>query len=159
MIQGAQLMAQNWWVGGAALFATVLLLGNRVCPAMFLLLLGGAVYGVVSDPTLLSALYEMRLEPRLPSFAPASISASDLLLGALFIALPQVPLTLGNAIVAITEENNRLFPGSPVDEGRIATSTGLMNFLSGCVGGVPICHGAGGMAGHVQFGARTGVQW
>jgi Molybdate transporter of MFS superfamily len=31
-----------------------------------------------------------------------------------------------------------------------------MNLLSASVGGVPMCHGAGGMAGHVQFGARTG---
>jgi MFS superfamily sulfate permease-like transporter len=31
-----------------------------------------------------------------------------------------------------------------------------MNLLSAGVGGVPMCHGAGGMAGHVQFGARTG---
>ena len=67
-----------------------------------------------------------------------------------------MPLTLGNAVIAITEENNRLFPDRPVSEGKIATSTGLMNFLSASVGGVPMCHGAGGMAGHVQFGARTG---
>jgi hypothetical protein len=31
-----------------------------------------------------------------------------------------------------------------------------MNLLSASVGGVPMCHGAGGIAGHVQFGARTG---
>jgi xanthine/uracil permease len=31
-----------------------------------------------------------------------------------------------------------------------------MNLFSAGVGGVPMCHGAGGMAGHVQFGARTG---
>jgi MFS superfamily sulfate permease-like transporter len=43
-----------------------------------------------------------------------------------------------------------------VSESKISTSTGLMNILSAGVGGVPMCHGAGGMAGHVQFGARTG---
>jgi hypothetical protein len=31
-----------------------------------------------------------------------------------------------------------------------------MNLLSASLGGVPMCHGAGGMAGHVRFGARTG---
>ena len=31
-----------------------------------------------------------------------------------------------------------------------------MNLFSAGVGGVPMCHGAGGMAGHIQFGARTG---
>lgn len=31
-----------------------------------------------------------------------------------------------------------------------------MNLFSAFIGGVPLCHGAGGMAGHVRFGARTG---
>jgi xanthine/uracil permease len=96
------------------------------------------------------------IEPRLPTFALSQLTWNDLLIGAVFLALPQVPLTLGNAVIAITEENNRLFPNRPVTEGKIATSTGLMNMLSAGVGGVPMCHGAGGMAGHVQFGARTG---
>jgi MFS superfamily sulfate permease-like transporter len=38
----------------------------------------------------------------------------------------------------------------------VATSTGLMNLAGSAVGGIPMCHGAGGMAGHVAFGARTG---
>ena len=31
-----------------------------------------------------------------------------------------------------------------------------MNLVAPFFGGVPMCHGAGGMAGHVRFGARTG---
>jgi MFS superfamily sulfate permease-like transporter len=31
-----------------------------------------------------------------------------------------------------------------------------LNLASAALGGVPMCHGAGGMAGHVAFGARTG---
>jgi MFS superfamily sulfate permease-like transporter len=156
MIEGAKMMSENWWIGGAALFVTVLLLTNRVIPAMFLLLLFGAMYGIISDPTLLAALREVHIEPRVPTFALGSMSLNDFFLGMVFLALPQVPLTLGNAIIAITEENNRLFPHRPVNESKIATSTGLMNLVSASVGGVPMCHGAGGMAGHVQFGARTG---
>jgi hypothetical protein len=156
MIEGAKMMAQNWWVGGAALLVTSLLLTNRVIPAMFLLLLFGAAYGIWSDPTLVDALHSVSIEPRLPTFALSQLTWSDLLIGTVFLALPQVPLTLGNAVIAITEENNRLFPQRPVSESRIAASTGLMNIFSAGVGGVPMCHGAGGMAGHVQFGARTG---
>jgi MFS superfamily sulfate permease-like transporter len=156
MIDGAKMMAQNWWIGAAALAVTALLLSNRTIPAMFLLLLFGAAYGILSDPTLLSALRDVHLEPRLPAFALSGVSLNDVLLGTIFLALPQIPLTLGNAIIAITEENNRLFPDRPVDESKMATSTGLMNLLSAGLGGVPMCHGAGGMAGHVQFGARTG---
>jgi Molybdate transporter of MFS superfamily len=156
MIEGAKMMSQNWWVGGVALFGTSILLSNRVIPAMFLLLVFGAAYGVLADPTLLDALRTIQVEPRWPTFALGQLTWNDLIIGALFLALPQVPLTLGNAVIAITEENNRLFPHRPVTEGKIATSTGLMNILSAGVGGVPMCHGAGGMAGHVQFGARTG---
>jgi len=65
-------------------------------------------------------------------------------------------LTFGNAYLAITEENNRLFPDRPVTERSVAFSTGLMNLGASAIGGIPMCHGAGGMAGHVQFGARTG---
>ena len=123
---------------------------------MFMLLLFGAAYGIMSDPTLLAALREVHVEFRLPAFALSGVTFNDLLIGTVFLALPQVPLTLGNAVIAITEENNRLFPNRPVNETKISTSTGLMNLLSAAVGGVPMCHGAGGMAGHVQFGARTG---
>jgi Molybdate transporter of MFS superfamily len=156
MIEGAKMMSQNWWVGGVALFGTSILLSNRVIPAMFLLLVFGAAYGVLADPTLLDTLRTIQVEPRWPTFALGQLTWNDLIIGALFLTLPQVPLTLGNAVIAITEENNRLFPHRPVTEGKIATSTGLMNILSAGVGGVPMCHGAGGMAGHVQFGARTG---
>jgi hypothetical protein len=31
-----------------------------------------------------------------------------------------------------------------------------MNLAAAPLGGVPMCRGAGGMAGHVRFGARTG---
>ena len=156
MIEGAKMMSQNWWVGGSALFGTSMLLNNRVVPAMFLLLLFGAGYGIVSDPTLVDALRGVQIDPRLPTFALGEVTFNDILIGTVFLTLPQVPLTLGNAIIAITEENNRLFPDRPISESKISTSTGLMNILSAALGGVPMCHGAGGMAGHVRFGARTG---
>ncbi|MHB0870725.1 MAG: putative sulfate/molybdate transporter, partial [Chloroflexota bacterium] len=66
------------------------------------------------------------------------------------------PLSLGNACIAVVAENNDLFPDRPVTERRVGTTMGLMNLFSPLLGGVPMCHGAGGMAGHVRFGARTG---
>jgi MFS superfamily sulfate permease-like transporter len=65
-------------------------------------------------------------------------------------------LTLGNAVIAIARENNRLFPNRPVTERKVMLSTGILNLGGAALGGVPMCHGAGGMAGHVRFGARTG---
>lgn len=156
MGNGVKMMADSWWIGGFALGGTLLLLGSRRVPAMFLLLVFGAVCGIIVDPTLAEQFAGMAIEPRLPTFALGGIGWNDVLIGTVFLALPQVPLTLGNAIIAITEENNQLFPDRPVTEQRVAVSTGLMNLGSAALGGIPMCHGAGGMAGHVRFGARTG---
>jgi hypothetical protein len=156
MSEGIKLMSAQWLIAAIGLFGTLLLLTNRAIPAMFLLLLFGAACGLVQDPAVRHALSGVRLQFRLPSFALAAISWRDLWVGTLFLALPQLPLTLGNAVIAIREENNRLFLDRPVSDRQVATSTGLMNLAGSAVGGVPMCHGAGGMAGHVAFGARTG---
>jgi len=156
MGNGVKMMASNWWIGGLALAGTLLLLGNQRVPAMFLLLVFGAACGLAVDPTLTTLLAGVAVEPRLPSLVLSGITWNDVLIGTVFLALPQVPLTLGNAVIAITEENNQVFPDRPVTEQRVAISTGVMNLGSAALGGIPMCHGAGGMAGHVRFGARTG---
>jgi MFS superfamily sulfate permease-like transporter len=156
MIEGIRTMSGNWWLAAAALAGTLLLLRNRIIPAMFLLLVFGAGAAIVAQPQLLDELARVRIELRLPTFALKIISWQDVVVGALFLALPQVPLTFGNAVVGITEENNRLFPDRPVTEKSVSISTGILNLFGATVGGIPMCHGAGGMAGHVSFGARTG---
>jgi MFS superfamily sulfate permease-like transporter len=156
MLEGVKMMAQGWLLGGAALLGTMLLLSNRAIPVMFLLLVAGALTAVAQNPVLMDELTTISADFRTPSFALGGMTWQELMIGTVFLALPQVPLTLGNAIIAITEENNRLFPDRQVTEKKVAISTGIMNLLGPIVGSVPMCHGAGGMAGHVRFGARTG---
>jgi MFS superfamily sulfate permease-like transporter len=156
MLQGVKMMASGWIIATIGLVGTLLLLTNRSIPAMFLLLLFGAACGVVADPALLGRFSEASIEFRAPSLALSDLTWKDFALGLVFLALPQLPLTLGNAIIATAEENNRLFPDRSTDENKLSTSTGVLNLFSASVGGIPMCHGAGGMAGHVAFGARTG---
>ena len=156
MLEGIRMMSGGWLVAAIALAGTLLLLTNRTLPVMFVLLVCGAIAGAISNPDALRMLAGATVEFRAPSLALTQLSWHDLLVGAVFLALPQLPLTLGNAIIGIREENNRLFPDRPVTEKRLAVSTGVMNLAGAAVGGVPMCHGAGGMAGHVAFGARTG---
>jgi xanthine/uracil/vitamin C permease (AzgA family) len=156
MLEGIKLMSAEWLIAAIGLTGTLLLLSNKKLPAMFLLLLFGIACGAIRQPQLLHHLLGAQVGLRLPGLALGSLTAHDLLIGAAFLALPQLPLTLGNAVIAIREENNRLFPDRAVTENGIAISTGLMNVGSAALGGVPMCHGAGGMAGHVAFGARTG---
>ena len=156
MLEGVKMMATAWWLGIIGLSGTVLLLTNRAIPAMFLLLLFGIVCGGIADATLWDRLAGVTIIFRAPSFALTDLGWNDFLLGLVFLTLPQLPLTLGNAVIATADENNRLFPDRPVNENRLATSTGVLNLFGASVGGIPMCHGAGGMAGHVAFGARTG---
>lgn len=81
----------------------------------------------------------------------------DIVQGAFALAIPQIPLTIGNAILATSllskdyfKERNR------VSVKHLSLSHGLMNLFSMLMGGIPVCHGAGGLAGHYRFGARTG---
>jgi MFS superfamily sulfate permease-like transporter len=156
MLDGIKMMSSGWIIAAVGLVGTLLLLTNKAVPAMFLLLLFGAVCAVVQNPDALALLCAIRPHLRLPVFALTAVRWHDLLIGTVFLALPQLPLTLGNAVIAIREENNRLFPDRAVTENSVAVSTGLMNSASAVFGGVPMCHGAGGMAGHVAFGARSG---
>lgn len=156
MLEGVKMMATGWLIGTIGLVGTLLLLTNRSIPAMFLLLIFGAVCGAVADPALLQKVSGATIEFRAPAFALADLTWKDFAVGLVFLAVPQLPLTLGNAIMATAEENNRLFPNRAVTENKLSTSTGLLNLFGASVGGIPMCHGAGGMAGHVAFGARTG---
>lgn len=156
MREGIVMMSRQWWLAALLLALTLFLLSRSRFPAMLALLLVGMGVALVDQPELGQRLALIRPEFRLPDFAWPALTWNDLWLGAILLAVPQLLLTFGNALIAITEENNRLFPDRPVTERRVAWSTGVMNLWSSAIGGIPMCHGAGGMAGHVKFGARTG---
>lgn len=156
MWQGVQLMRQAWLLALAGLLLVGLLARTSRFPGIFALLLLGLGWTVYQQPEALAALGGIGLQWCWPRLAWPTLSMQDLLLGTVLLALPQAPLTLGNAIIGIRAENNRLFPARPVSERTMALSTGVMNLFGSAVGAVPMCHGAGGMAGHVAFGARTG---
>jgi hypothetical protein len=71
------------------------------------------------------------------------------------LVLPQVVLTITNAILATTLLTKDLF-AQDVPPKKFSASIGLMNLLSVPFGGFPMCHGAGGLAGQYRYGARTG---
>lgn len=156
MLEGVKMMQTDWPIAVLAGLGTLMLMGNRTLPAMFVLLVFGAAVGAWRQPTLLHELAQVPLGLPTFSFALSNVGWHELAIGTVLLALPQLPLTLGNAVIAIKEENNRLFSQHPVSENGLAVSTGIMNVFSSVAGGVPMCHGAGGMAGHVAFGARTG---
>ncbi len=141
-------------VGGVII--TLLLLNSKRLPAMLVLLGYGIVLAFIQKPDLLGELTHISIRFRFPDWTLGRISWQDLLAGFVILGLPQAPLTLGNAIIGTVAENNQYFPDRKVTAKTITIDHGVMNLISTCIGGVPMCHGAGGMAGHVRFGARTG---
>jgi MFS superfamily sulfate permease-like transporter len=156
IVEGIKLMLVTPWLGALGLVVTFVLLTYPRFPAMFALLIVGAVAAYCLDPVHAKQVLAMRPSFRLPEFTLARMSWGDFVAGSLVLAIPQLPLTIGNAVIAIRAENNELFPDRPVTDRMMAVSQGIMNVLSAPFGGIPLCHGAGGMAGHVRFGARTG---
>ncbi len=154
--EGIRMMVVNPWLGALALVVTFALLTFQRFPAMFALLVIGALAAWLLDPAQARQVISTPPAFRFPDFTFARMSWADFLTGSLVLAIPQLPLTIGNAVIAIRAENNELFPDRPVTDRMMATSQGIMNLVSAPFGGIPLCHGAGGMAGHVRFGARTG---
>jgi hypothetical protein len=156
MVDGVNRMKTAPVLAGFALVVTYVLLTNPKVPAMFMLLIIGVASSVIMNPQLISELAKIHIGFKFPVFHLPMISWNDIVVGTLLFTLPQIPLTLGNAVIAIVAENNELFPDRQVTEKKIAISQGIMNLVSPIFGGIPMCHGAGGMAGHVRFGAKTG---
>jgi len=141
-------------LGGVAL--TLLLLNSRRFPAMLVLMGYGIIVAFIQRPELFGELSDLSVRFRLPELTFGQVSWKELLSGMIILGLPQAPLTLGNAVIATVSENNRYFPDRKVTAKTISIDHGVMNLISTCIGGIPMCHGAGGMAGHIRFGARTG---
>jgi len=156
MLQGTQLMSTAVWFAAPLLLLTILLLARKAILAMMLILASGIIWALLTDASMAGALAATR-----PGFVPpvwpfGQVSWDAVITGVILLALPQVPLTLGNAVLAPVEYSNREFPQRPVTERKMALSTGLINTLGSFIGAVPMCHGAGGMAAQTSFGARSG---
>ena len=156
MLEGLRMLSANAWVGGGLVALTLLMIGRPRFPAMLVLLVIGCAIALIEQPGLAAELGTISPTFELPGLAWPALTWNDVWLGTILLALPQLPLTFGNALIAITDENNRLFPNHRTNENRVAVSTGIMNLWSSAIGGIPLCHGAGGMAGHIRFGATTG---
>ena len=76
---------------------------------------------------------------------------------ALIWVLVQLPLTVGNAYLAPLTQLQEAFPQRNVSPSRLALTTGGMNLVSAAVGGFPVCHGVGGLAGYRMLGGKTGL--
>jgi Molybdate transporter of MFS superfamily len=143
---------RGYWLAGAAFVLTILFLGNRRYPAALFVILLGAIYAFVfklSLPTIAQGIGFNLPQWHIPAW-------NDIATGFLVLALPQIPLSLGNSVLATRQIAEDLFPEKRLTVRQISLTYSLMNLINPFFSGVPTCHGSGGMVGHYAFGGRTG---
>ncbi|MHA2610120.1 MAG: molybdate transporter family protein [bacterium JZ-2024 1] len=134
-------------------FAIVILLwGNRKFPPGLWVILLGIIYALFSGTsfeTLRSGVGLGYPQFHFPRW-------EDIFQGFYLLALPQIPLSLSNSLIASARTAYDLFGEKAPTLRKIGFTYSLMNLINPWLSGIPTCHGAGGLAGHYTFGARTG---
>jgi SulP family sulfate permease len=131
-------------------------MNNRRFPAGLMVVVGGAVVGLLLGTH--EGFAELELGIHLPRWLPFGWPAYADWMTALFVlALPQLPMTVGNAVVADADLSKAYFGqrSHRVTYRALTISMAIANLVSALLGGMPLCHGAGGLAAHYRFGART----
>ena len=144
-------------LGGILGLLTLLLLENKRLPAAIVVVGAGILTGIIFGTH--EGLHEMRIGFHLPDILPFGLpSAGDFTFALLVLVLPQIPMTLGNAVIANADLSERYFPedGRRVTYRALCLSMAAASLMSFFLGGMPMCHGAGGLASRYRFGARTG---
>ena len=143
-------------IGVAGGILTLLLLENKTFPAGLVVVTAGLLVGLVLGTH--EGLDQLKIGMYSPKWLPFGIPAGTDFTFALFaLVLPQLPMTIGNAVIADADLSQEYFgeDSKKVTYRSLTLSMALANFLSFAVGGMPLCHGAGGLAAHYRFGART----
>ncbi|WP_114750399.1 putative sulfate/molybdate transporter [Pleomorphovibrio marinus] len=143
----------GYWLAGISFVLILLLLDHKKFPAALVVIVLGLGYALLFklDYTQLGASIGIET----PKFYVPTMDT--IWMGFLLLALPQIPLSLGNSILATKQVSQDLFPDRPTPSiKKIGISYALMNLINPFLSGIPTCHGAGGMVGHYTFGGRTG---
>lgn len=150
---GLKLLRNDPWLALAICGVILAFLTSRVFPAAIAALVVGAAAGQLLGTAPPFPAIEIGLHLPLlivPTWAQFVHGLEN-------AVLPQIPLTLTNAIIVTAAVSRQLFPNGAerVTERNLSVTTGLGNLLAAPFGGYPMCHGAGGVTGHYRFGART----
>jgi MFS superfamily sulfate permease-like transporter len=146
----AVLGPDSYLTGALATLVVLALVFSRTIPAALVLFIAGIGLAIWKEPAVVRSL---GVGLSLPHWAPPAWP--DFVSSFSRAALPQIPLTTLNSVVAVCALATDLFPDRPASPRRVAVSVGVMNLVGCWFGAMPMCHGAGGLAGQHRFGART----
>jgi len=129
----------------------IFLLLTKKCPPALILLFIGLLYSLIFNLNPKDIFNNLNLN--LPSLGKLKF---DILNGFIILTLAQLPLSIGNSILATYQISKDLFPEKKIKVNKIGFTYSIMNIISPFLGGIPVCHGVSGLTGHYVFGARTG---
>ena len=148
--QGLKMMQPAPLLGLVAVVIVLALRENRYAPAAIVLIALGV--GIVAWQGRLEGALELAIT--LPPLTVPRLG--DVWKAMLLAGFAQIPLSITNAVIATAALIRDHFPEKAVSERKLMLNMGIMNVAVSFFGGMPMCHGAGGLAGQYYFGARTG---
>ena len=147
------LFSDNIILGVISMAIIIVLINNKRIPSAIILTILGIFIIFYTGALLLS-----QISMGLPTFQFQIPTWENILIGMLIAGLAQLVLTLANVMIATVKLSKDLFPDKKdaIDANSLAFNMGLMNVINPFLGGIPQCHGSGGLAAQYAFGARTG---
>ncbi|MFX0026214.1 MAG: putative sulfate/molybdate transporter [Candidatus Hermodarchaeota archaeon] len=125
---------------------------KKVPSAIILVLLGIGILIFTNKLTISNVRFSLPIfEFNIPQW-------DNLLIGMVLAGIAQLFLTLTNVMIATISLIKDLFPEkeNEISANSLAVNMGLMNLINPFLGGMPLCHGSGGLAAQYAFGARSG---
>uniref|UniRef100_A0ACD6AEK8 Uncharacterized protein n=1 Tax=Avena sativa TaxID=4498 RepID=A0ACD6AEK8_AVESA len=121
-------------------------------PSAVIVFVLGVVFAIIRHP---AAVRELRLGPS--RMRVVHIPREAWKQGFIKGAVPQIPLSVLNSVVAVCKLTRDLFPEKEASATSVSVTMGAMNLVGCWFGAMPCCHGAGGLAGQYKFGGRSGA--
>jgi SulP family sulfate permease len=143
-------------IGVGCVVLAFLLIDNQRLPGGLVVVAAGLLVGIAAGQR--TEMTQVQMGLYLPTWLPFGWPAWADFSGALILmVLPQIPMTIGNAVVAYGDLSHQYFgeEAKRITPRAACLSMAGASFFSALVGGMPLCHGAGGLAAHYRFGART----
>jgi len=155
-VLGLKLMLETPLIGFSALAALFLLGRIRRVPAAPVVLIAASILGWITTSSGISPHEAVGTSTGLHLVIP---TWTEVWRSFGIAVLPQLSLTLTNAVIVTASVSRELFPGKGefANERNLALSSGLANVLLCPFGAMPMCHGAGGLQAQYRFGGRTGL--
>ncbi|MCP1727280.1 MFS superfamily sulfate permease-like transporter [Natronospira proteinivora] len=144
LLTAVKLMGGNWHEMALVAFAGALVIGlSRLSGLPFLgvIAICGLLWGIWHADVPIVGDHASTLRPSVVAL----------------MVLPQIALTLTNSVLGTQRAANSYYGEAAwrVTPRRLLTSLGLGNLVVGALGGMPYCHGSGGVTAHYRGGARS----